>query len=286
MNTNTREIASAIGEISSGAQNQVTQVDEVSALIEGILRSSNDMEERAEAINSAAKVGFESGAKGREMIENISGSINQIASYAQKTNASMDVLTNRSKEITRVIDVISEIASQTNLLALNAAIEAAQAGDAGRGFAVVAEEIRKLAEDSKKSASQIEQLILDVQKDTKEASSTIEVMNKAVTTGKKTSDDASKVFNEIEESSTHTLNHSEDILKATTTQKENVSKVVSISESVVVIAEETAAGTEQTASAVAELSSGMKSFYEKAKQMEGVASSLKEEIEKLTLTRE
>lgn len=285
MNTNTKEIASAIGEISSGAQNQVTQVDEVSALIEGILRSSNDMEERAEAINSAAKAGFESGEKGREMIENISESMNQIAMYAQKTNSSMDVLTNRSNEITRVIDVISEIASQTNLLALNAAIEAAQAGDAGRGFAVVAEEIRKLAEDSKKSASQIEQLILDVQKDTTEASSAIEVMNKAVDSGKKTSDEASKVFSKIEESSTHTLTHSEDILKATTTQKEDVSKVVSISESVVVIAEETAAGTEQTASAVAELSSGMKSFYEKATQMEGVASSLKEEIEKLTLDK-
>ncbi|MEO9870448.1 methyl-accepting chemotaxis protein [Ekhidna sp.] len=286
MNTNTKEIASAIGEISSGAQNQVTQVDEVSSLIEGILKSSNDMEERATAINVAAKVGFESGEKGREMIENISNSINQIAIYGEKTNASIDVLTGRSKEITRVLDVISEIASQTNLLALNAAIEAAQAGDAGRGFAVVAEEIRKLAEDSKKSASQIEQLIRDVQKDTGEASSIIDVMNKTVITGKKASDEASKVFGDIEKSNTHTFDHSKDILTATTAQKENVSKVVSISEAVVVIAEETAAGTEQTASGVAELSSGMKSFYEKAKQMEDVASLLKEEIKKLTLIKE
>ncbi|MEO9485643.1 MAG: methyl-accepting chemotaxis protein [Ekhidna sp.] len=285
MNSNTKEIASAISEISTGAQNQVTQVDEVSSLIEGILNSSNDMKERAAAINTAAKIGFESGEKGRIMIENLLNSMNQIASFSQKTNTSMDVLTNRSKEITRVIDVISEIASQTNLLALNAAIEAAQAGDAGRGFAVVAEEIRKLAEDSKKSASQIEQLILDVQKDTEEASNTIEAMNKTVANGKKTSEDAAMVFNEIEQSSTRTLSHSEDILKATTTQKENVTKVVSISESVVVIAEETAAGTEETASAVTQLSSGMKSFFEKAQQMGGVASSLKEEIEKLNLIK-
>ncbi len=284
MNTSTKEIASAIGEISSGAQSQVSQVDEVSSLIEGILKSSNDMEERASAINTAAKLGFESGEKGREMIENISKSIDEIAMYADKTNKSMDVLTDRSMEITRVVDVISEIASQTNLLALNAAIEAAQAGDSGRGFAVVAEEIRKLAEDSKKSASQIEQLIRDIQKDTEEASSTMKIMNATVVSGKKTSDDASKVFSEIEQSSSHTFIHTEDILKATTIQREDVSKVVSISESVVVIAEETAAGTEQTASAVSQLSSGMKSFYEKAEQLEKVASLLKDEIEKLTLT--
>ena len=285
MNTNTKEVASAIGEISTGAQKQVTQVDEVSSLIEGILTSSNDMEEKATEINAAAKVSFENSEKGREMIENISDSINQIANYAEKTSTSMEVLTNRSNEITRVIDVISEIASQTNLLALNAAIEAAQAGNAGRGFAVVAEEIRKLAEDSKSSASQIEQLIRDIQKDTEEASTTMGVMNKTVASGKKASDEASQVFGEIEQSSSLTFIHSEDILNATTVQKEDVSKVVSISEAVVVIAEQTAAGTEQTASAMAELSTGMKSFYERTKQLEGVASLLKEEMEKLTLVQ-
>ncbi len=286
MNTNTKEVASAIGEISTGAQKQVTQVDEVSSLIEGILTSSNNMEEKATAINAAAKVSFENGEKGREMIEKISESIKQIAEYAEKTSMSMEVLTNRSNEITRVIDVISEIASQTNLLALNAAIEAAQAGNAGRGFAVVAEEIRKLAEDSKSSASQIEQLIRDIQKDTEEASTTMGVMNKTVASGKEASDEASQVFGEIEQSSSLTFIHSEDILNATTVQKEDVSKVVSISEAVVVIAEETAAGTEQTASAMAELSTGMKSFYERTKQLEGVASLLKEEMEKLTLAQE
>lgn len=286
MNTNMNEIASAISQMSSGAQNQVLKVDEVSSLIEGILKSSDNMQERAAAINVAAKKGFESGEKGREMIESISSSINKISLYSKKTFESMEVLTNRSMEINRVLDVISEIANQTNLLALNAAIEAAQAGDAGRGFAVVAEEIRKLAEDSKKSASQIEQLIRDVQKDTQEASNTIETMNENVVEGKKTSDKASSVFVEIEKASNHTLDHSKDILQATKIQKDDVLKVVTISESVVVIAEETAAGTEQTASAIAELSSGMKSFYEKAKQMEEVSTLLKQEMEKLILLDE
>ncbi|MFK7953888.1 MAG: methyl-accepting chemotaxis protein [Ekhidna sp.] len=285
VSSNTGEIASAIAEISSGAQNQVVKVDEVSSLIEGILSSSDNMESKATAINDAAKIGFDKGIEGRENIDNITNNINQISSFASKTNDSIDVLTTRSREINSVLEVISEIASQTNLLALNAAIEAAQAGDAGRGFAVVAEEIRKLAEGSKESALQIETLIREIQADTKDASDTISIMNKTVLEGKNASKIASEVFEEIEKSSRDTLSHSEEILKATFNQREGVTKVVSISESVVVIAEETAAGTEQTASAVSELSSAMSSFNEKSHQMKEVATELKGELEKIVLIK-
>lgn len=283
MTNNISEISSVINEISVGAQNQVDKVDEVSSLIEGILNSSTEMAQKAKAINIAALDGSKSGEKGRDMIENISDNINQMSRYADKTNRSMDVLTNRSKEIARVLDVIREIANQTNLLALNAAIEAAQAGDAGRGFAVVAEEIRKLAEDSKKSASQIEQLVKDVQKDTIEASENIVVMNETVITTKKASDEAFDVFSEIEKSNTNTLEHSKEIADYSESQQESVAKVVTLTESVVVIAEETATGTEQTATGASELSAGMNEFHTKALQMEDLAIVLRDELGKLAL---
>ena len=144
MNTNTGEIASAIAQMSSGAQNQVSKVDESSNLVESILRSANDMGEQAEEINRAAQGGADSSDMGLKMVNKVGFSMKDIKAFANDTNESIKVLTERSKEITRVLGVITDIASQTNLLALNAAIEAAQAGDAGRGFAVVAEEIRKL----------------------------------------------------------------------------------------------------------------------------------------------
>ncbi|MEO1253921.1 MAG: methyl-accepting chemotaxis protein, partial [Bacteroidota bacterium] len=152
MNSNTGEIASAIAEMSSGAQTQVNKVDESSNLIESIQRAASDMSTQAEEINVAAQKVSESSETGLKMINKVGFSMSDIKAFANDTNQSIEVLKERSSEITRVLSIITDIAAQTNLLALNAAIEAAQAGDAGRGFAVVAEEIRKLAEDSRNSA--------------------------------------------------------------------------------------------------------------------------------------
>jgi methyl-accepting chemotaxis protein len=275
MNANTSEIASAISEMSAGAQNQVVKVDESSGLVEAILNSANAMENKAESINTAAKQGVASSEKGREMIGNITQSMNAISEFSQKTAASIRVLTDRSNEISRVLSVITDIASQTNLLALNAAIEAAQAGDAGRGFAVVAEEIRKLAEDSRKSANEIEGLIKDVQNDTQQASTTMDTMNQTVNEGNDAIRNAEGVFNEIADSTQKTLSSSEEIVEATKQQQEDIGKVVSITEAVVVIAEQTAAGTEEVAASATELSSGMQNYKDKSEELVHVSDSLK-----------
>ncbi|MCU6599299.1 methyl-accepting chemotaxis protein [Peribacillus frigoritolerans] len=71
----------------------------------------------------------------------------------------MEQLSNTSKEIERIVTIITSIAEQTNLLALNAAIEAARAGENGKGFAVVAGEVRKLSENTKDSVSEVVKLV-------------------------------------------------------------------------------------------------------------------------------
>ena len=86
-----------------------------------------------------------------------------IAGEIHGTAGVVNQLGQRTSDISRVLELIKDIADQTNLLALNAAIEAARAGEAGRGFAVVADEVRQLAERTTRSASEIDQLIAGVQ---------------------------------------------------------------------------------------------------------------------------
>jgi hypothetical protein len=83
----------------------------------------------------------------------------------ERNESAFNLIANRFEDIAITLSVIKEIASQTNLLALNAAIESARAGDAGRGFAVVAEEIRKLAEESRRSAIEIDRVITSTKKE-------------------------------------------------------------------------------------------------------------------------
>jgi methyl-accepting chemotaxis protein len=274
MKRNTAEVATAIAQMAKGAQDQAQKTDESSKLVNHVMASANEMETRANLINKAAERGLDSSNQGLKTMKVLVDNMSEIKTSAQQTSQSIGVLTKRTEEIGRTLNVITDIASQTNLLALNAAIEAARAGDAGRGFAVVAEEIRKLAEDSRKSAVEIEKIISDVQKDTTVAGKSIDTMEASVKEGNKSSVEAEKIFQEIASSSEETFGASKEIQAATITQKESISTVVKNIEQIVVVSEETAAGTQQVASSSQQMNGGMLEISKAGDELSAVAAEL------------
>ncbi|MEK3993634.1 methyl-accepting chemotaxis protein [Psychrobacillus sp. FSL K6-2365] len=133
----------------------------------------------------------------REAVHAVENLIDTLGEQSRKTSASMNQLSERSKQIEEIVKVISDISSQTNLLALNASIEAARAGEHGKGFSVVADEVRKLAESTKESTADIADLTQKIQEQISKAyEDNINNMN-LVSEGIKTSSQTSEQINSL-----------------------------------------------------------------------------------------
>lgn len=278
MQGNTKEVTAAIQQIAKGMDEQVKRTDESSKLAEDMRSASQDVFRKSEIINRSAQAGVQSCQNGMKTIQQLIASMSQIEESATSTSGSIKVLNDRSEEITQTLSVIQDIANQTNLLALNAAIEAARAGEAGRGFAVVAEEIRKLAEDSRKSAVEIEKVIKVVQKDVAQATRTMDRMEGSVNDGNSATRDAREIFELILNSSQETFDLSKDVQTAADTQGSSIAEIVRNIEQIVVVSEQTASGTQNVAGSAEFLNRLVAEVASTGESLSQIASQLKDGV--------
>jgi twitching motility protein PilJ len=154
----------------------------------------------AEAAREAEVVAREASdiaVQGGEAVENTVAGILEIRQTVAQTTRKVKRLAESSQEISKIVALVSQIASRTNLLALNASIEAARAGVAGRGFAIVADEVRQLADKSAKSLKEIEQIVMQIQSDTGSVMTAMEEGTQQVIKGTKLAEQAKRSLENI-----------------------------------------------------------------------------------------
>ena len=156
------QIASAATEQERSTSEQATSLNQVATTIDELGVSSRKSAEQAETAATGTRQVLALVAGECDRLDWPAASGPSLKDQITAMQAQILQLSDRLSQINTITRAVTDFANQTNMLALNAAVEAARAGDRGRGFAVVSSEIRRLADQSKKSAEQINTLILDI----------------------------------------------------------------------------------------------------------------------------
>ncbi len=240
------EITRAVQEVAAGAERQVQMV-----------QTTRDLAaESATAAEQASNVA----AEGIGAAEQATDAMGVVKRSSAEVVEAIGELANRSDRIGGIVETITAIAGQTNLLALNAAIEAARAGEQGRGFAVVAEEVRKLAEESRRAAEQIATLVGEIQVETNR---TVDV----VTEGAGRSDDGAAIVAETRVAFGQIGVAVEDV-------SHRIERITVASSEVAAVAEESSAATQQVSASAEQTNAAVQQISASSQQLAATAQSL------------
>ena len=215
INTYSSEISDVVGTINDGMARQSRHanecVDKTHLLSDEIKKISTTMTSVEQLVKDTGTMIGE----GMQKVTFLGESANDTNNITTEVGNSIEQLRRETEQINRFVSVISDIAGQTNLLSLNASIEAARAGDAGRGFSVVAEEIRKLADQSKDAAKEIQN---NVERITDHTQVTVDSAHRAVemvAAQTQAVDDVVVIFKQMNEQISRVVDSLEEIVNNT-----------------------------------------------------------------------
>ncbi|GAB7022189.1 methyl-accepting chemotaxis protein [Salidesulfovibrio brasiliensis] len=259
------QLSAQIEQSSAGAERQrenasgtATAMEEMNATVYEVAKNASGAAEMADKSRERAQ-------QGAEVVDMVVETIKQVHGHATELKTNMDELGQQAESITKIMNVITDIADQTNLLALNAAIEAARAGEAGRGFAVVADEVRKLAEKTMQATKEVGDNIGAIQNSARKSITGTEQATQAIDRSTELADQSGAALSEIV-----------TLVENTADQVRNIATAAEEQSSA---SEEVTRSTEDTSQIATEMAQAMAESNEAVTSLAKLAQELKVVIE-------
>jgi len=272
------EVASAAGELATGA----TRISED---IAGVSVATKNIEQKVGAYTESSR---EMNAKSGEMLQLVKQGLSSVEVQTDGMKRNVEATANVSKTIhelaeqaegiSQITRTISDIAEQTNLLSLNASIEAARAGQHGLGFAVVAQEVRKLAEEATGSTKQVFKLVHTIQQSVERALVSISENEQIVEEQTRLIAETERAFSDIVRNVTFITDQIAVFAEESEQMLESSRQISNIVENVSAFTQQSAAGTEQVSASMAEQIEAVKAMVERSEQMTKLVSQLQQSL--------
>lgn len=277
-NTISSELTLAFSEISNGIESQASSVTEMNESMSDVAIDISKVSEHSKSLLAISADASTSSKDGMELIQTLDKEIQYVSKTVHNTTNLMKDLNEESANIEVILTKINEVTEQTNLLALNAAIEAARAGEAGKGFAVVAGEVKKLAETSKQSTTEIASILSGIKQKTEEVTKQVLAGQAAVEKSLEVTESTKKHFDSLQANSYLALTKSDEL-------EDRLDKLVSHSERIVdeisslsSVSEQSSAAVEEVLASVEEQNSQIHSMVEAYRELETLTKQLNELI--------
>lgn len=243
---NVGQLAQTSGSVADSSRQQVQIVDQITSAMGRVQNSAEQVAQLSTATRNASHADIQKAGEGETVTRDAAREIDAIATSVAAASSTVAALDQRSQEIAGIVNVIREIADQTNLLALNAAIEAARAGEQGRGFAVVADEVRKLAERTSKSTTDISTLIDATSNEVRQAVAAMQTTHESAQKGTDLMARVQASFSEIAASTREMAGQVDAISGAAGEQRLAVTDAANLLEQVAATAEANRAAMDET----------------------------------------
>lgn len=280
INASTEEVAQTIEQISRGAETQAEMVEQSSQTIREMAISIDLVAARARETAAAARETSLTARHGGTLATDSLERIKVFFDHQEDIGHQFETFNGKLQKVSKIASFIGEVARQTNLLALNASIEAARAGEYGKGFAVVAEEVRKLADGSANSASDINDMIESLREESHRLHDTILDSSRTIKEGKKNIDVTASAFQEILKTVLETERRATSIADLSQMQLEGSSNMVKAVDEIAKVADDNAAATEQVSAATEEQLAAMQDMALATKELAELAEKLMTVVER------